>query len=134
EKVQGSMDVFKKASLPDIQLKIIEELQLATIEPDVWMFGHFSDPKQYQRLIREIRKNGRDNVGIVISDYDANSEQIAEAISACANIPGVIGYAAGSAVFWDAISDYHKRNATRQQARNRVAQEFIHLYQLYKKV
>lgn len=132
EKVQGSQDVFKKTTLPGLRLKIIQELHQAGIEPDSWMFGHFADPIEYQKLVAEVRKNGRDNVGIIISDFDASSKQIAEAITACANIPGVIGYAAGSAVFWDAIADYHKRDATRLQAKNRIAQEFIRLYQVYK--
>ena len=115
-----------------MRLKVIQELHQAGIEPDAWMFGHFADPKEYQKLVGEVRKNGRDNVGVIISDFDATSKQIAEAIKACANIPGVIGYAAGSAVFWDAISDYHKRDATRLQAKNRIAQEFMRLYQIYK--
>ncbi len=132
EKVQDSQEMFKKTTLPGLQFKIVQDFHQAGIEPDVWMFGHFTDPTVYRKLIGEIRKDGRDNVGIIISDYDANSQQIAEAITTCATIPGVIGYAAGSAVFWDAISDYHKRDATRLQAKNRIASEFMRLYQIYK--
>src|SRR5690606_12818798 len=127
-------NTYKSTIEPELRLKLVQELQEAGVEPDVWSFGHFNNPEEYQRLVKLIKRDGRDNVGIIISDYDANSQQIASAIKKNANVNGVIGYAAGSAVFWDAMLDYHKGIATRQQARNRIAQEIMHLYQQYKSI
>lgn len=133
DRLKGDLAAFNKSTRTDLTVKSISEFHQAGIEPDAWRFEYTNDSDQYRQLLAEMRKGEhRTKVGALLSGENATDEQLIATFEAFASVNEVVGYTAGTHIFKDAIADYINQNASRLQAKNRIAQEFLHLYQSYR--
>ncbi|HLD62834.1 MAG TPA: DUF2090 domain-containing protein, partial [Candidatus Norongarragalinales archaeon] len=70
--------------------------------------------------------------GIITLGRGENKDKVREWLKVGAKIPGVIGFAVGRTVFWDAIKGFKEKTLSRKQAVEMVARnykEFVDLWE-----
>lgn len=130
-KAGGSQKDFDIKERPVMLLEIIKELQEAGVEPDVWNIEGLELVDDYKNAVKAIKADGREQVSLIVLGRGASPEQVDKWLEAAAGLPGVIGFAVGRTVFWDAIADYYKKKIGREEAIEIIANNFTHFYEVF---
>ena len=131
ESSHNSKEEFDKILRPDLTVEMIRELQLARVEPDVWKLEGFDAKEDYIEIIQAARENGRNNVGLVILGRGENEEKVDEWLKIGKEVVGVIGFAVGRTVFWQAILDFRSGTKTREEVIFQISQNFSNFYKIF---
>ncbi len=131
EIVNNSKEEFDKALRPHLTIRMIKELQTAGVEPDVWKLEGFDTAEEYKQIVEAARANGRSNVGLVILGRGENEEKVNEWLKVGKYVVGVIGFAVGRTVFWQAILDFRSNVKTREEAVDAISQNFTNFYKIF---
>ncbi|OGH11329.1 MAG: hypothetical protein A3B38_00690 [Candidatus Levybacteria bacterium RIFCSPLOWO2_01_FULL_36_13] len=129
--VGGSNVDYDKVLRADLTVNIISELQDYGIEPDVWKLEGFSEKENYTKIISAIQKEHRQNVGLVILGRGADEQHVEEWLKAGSGIKGIIGFAVGRTVFWNAWEKFYKKEADSEEALNSIPDNFIKFYNVF---
>jgi 5-dehydro-2-deoxygluconokinase len=130
-KVKGIQDDFDKTIRPDLTLTMMQELQEAGIEPDVWKFEGMDRKEDYEAVVKQMRSGGRNNVSMVSLGRGISEDKIEEWINLGATIDGVIGFAVGRSIFWNPIISYHEGKMSKEQTVEEISKKFQHFYTLF---
>ncbi len=131
EDAGGSQDDFDKNLKAAIMVDLIGELQAAGVEPDVWKLEGLDSVEDYQNVVKAIRAKGRDKVGLVVLGRGASKEKVESWLELGAGLPGIIGFSVGRTVFWDALSEYYHKKASRAETVSVIAKNFAHFYEVF---
>ncbi len=131
ESTNNSKQEFDKTLRPGLTVEMIKELQLAGVEPDVWKLEGFDTAEEYKEIIETARENGRSNVSLVILGRGENEEKVDEWLKIGKEVAGVIGFAVGRTVFWQAILDFRSGTKTREEAVDVISQNFTNFYKIF---
>lgn len=112
-------------------IRIIGELRERGIEPDVWKMEGMEKEDDYKSLVAAARRNGRENVGLVILGRGESKEKVEKWIREGAKVKGVIGFAIGRTIFWEPIVKLEKGIITKNQAIDNISRDFFHFYNLF---
>lgn len=112
-------------------LNTIVELQDEGCEPDVWKIEGMESDLDYLSIIQEARKNGRDNVSVVILGRGENKETVEKWVKTGSKIPGIIGFAIGRTIFWEPLVMFKDAKITREEAIKEISDNYIHFYKLF---
>lgn len=116
---------------PHLTVRMIEEMQHAGIEPDIWKIeGMFFDA-DYEQVVQAAQNNGRDHVGVISLGRNETDEVVETWLKVGAQVPGVVGFAVGRTVFLDALLNYKNHEITRDQAVLEIAERFKHFYNVF---
>lgn len=124
EKVGGDKYKYDTEIRPDLMEKAIEELQATGVEPDVWKLEGLENVKDYEAIVARARSQGRDHVGIIVLGRGENAAKVRYWLSVGAKVMGVIGFAVGRTVFWDALAGYRDKKHSREHAVAMVANNY----------
>ncbi|MFQ5752409.1 MAG: 2-deoxy-5-keto-D-gluconate 6-phosphate aldolase domain-containing protein [bacterium] len=124
DRVGGDKKKYDTSIRPGLMEKAIAELQSAGIEPDVWKLEGLENADDYKAIVAQTRSDGRDNVGIIVLGRGENAEKVRHWLTEGANVDGVIGFAVGRTVFWDALAGYRARSHDRDEAVAMVAKNY----------
>lgn len=127
----GTKEQFDKLLRPVLTVQLIKELQAAGVEPDVWKLEGFDSTEEYKEIIETARASGRNNVSLVILGRGENEEKVSEWLRVGKNVVGVIGFAVGRTVFWQAILDFKSGTKTREEAVDVISQNFTNFYKIF---
>lgn len=116
---------------PSLTVRMIEELQNAGIEPDVWKIEGMFDVADYEQVVRAAQKNGRDHVEIISLGRNETDEVVETWLKVGARVPGVVGFAVGRTIFLDALMKYKNHEISRDQAVIEIAHRFKHFYDVF---
>jgi myo-inositol catabolism protein IolC len=139
-KIVGTKNAYDRELRPTLAVEVIEDLQNFSVEPDVWKLEGFDRKEEYERIVRAIKKNGRENVNLVILGRGANEDMVEkwleigakeEWFEAGAKVEGVIGFAVGRTVFWDAIVRFHNGEIAKSEVIKIVSENFQKFYRLF---
>ncbi|OGH05154.1 MAG: hypothetical protein A2W22_05790 [Candidatus Levybacteria bacterium RBG_16_35_11] len=119
------------ASHSKLTLTLIEDLQNAGIEPDVWKLEGFEKKEEYENIVSMIRRDERREVGIVILGGGEDKDTVERFIRVGATVSGVIGFAIGRTIFWPAILKLKENQLNREDAVNEIAKNYLHFYSLF---
>lgn len=110
---------------PALMARAITELQFAGIEPDVWKVEGMDSVEDCQHIV-EVARNipTRANVGVIILGRGEDDEQVRQWLKTAAKVPGVIGFAVGRTVFWEPLKMLLDKEITRDEAVQRIAQNY----------
>jgi myo-inositol catabolism protein IolC len=133
-KVNGVQDEYDKIVRPGLTVTSIKELQEAGIEPDVWKLEGMDSKEDYEKVITQIRSGGRANVGMVLLGRGTNEDKVEEWLSIGAGVEGVIGFAVGRVIFWNAIVAYHDGKMSKEQAVEEISKKFQHVSTVFTQV
>ncbi|MGA2967638.1 MAG: DUF2090 domain-containing protein, partial [Candidatus Levyibacteriota bacterium] len=139
-KEAGSRQAFDRKLRPVLAAEVIRELQDFAIEPDVWKLEGFEEKESYKEIIQTIKRDGRDNVNLVILGRGAKVEEVEkwleigveeEVFETGAKVEGVIGFAVGRTVFWQAIEKFHNREIGKAEVIQTVSENYRKFYQIF---
>lgn len=116
---------------PSLTARMITEMQLAGIEPDVWKIEGMFDTEDYAQSVRAAQAGGRDHVGIVSLGRNETDEVVETWLKVGAQVPGVIGFAVGRTIFLNALLKFRSDEYNRDQAIQEIAERFTHFYNVF---
>ncbi|MDZ7267962.1 MAG: DUF2090 domain-containing protein [candidate division KSB1 bacterium] len=131
EKLGGDKKKFDTAMRPGLMEKAIAELQAAGIEPDVWKLEGLEHADDYKAIVAQARSQGRKQVGMIVLGRGENAEKVNHWLREGAKVEGVIGFAVGRTVFWDALEGLKNNKHGREDAVNMVANNYKGLVDLF---
>lgn len=112
-------------------LKTIGELQDAHVEPDVWKIEGMENDLDYLSIVEEAKKGGRDGVSIVILGRGEDKETVEKWIKGASKTNGITGFAIGRTIFWEPIMMFKDGKINREEAVNKISENYIHFYRLF---
>ena len=109
---------------PGLMCESIAALQKAGVEPDVWKVEGVEKPEDAKRVADTARAGGRSKVGVIVLGRGESAEKVKEWLKVGAKVPGVIGFAVGRTVFWDALVGFKEKKLDRNAAVDMVAKNY----------
>ncbi len=129
--VSGNSQRYDTQVRPTLTTKAIEELQNASIEPDIWKIEGMENEKDYRLAVSQAQEGERKNVGIVILGRAENQEKVEKWIAVGAKVKGVIGFAVGRTVFWQPLSNFKNGKITREKTVETISNNFLHFFHIF---
>ncbi len=130
-KANGDKKEYDKTIRPGLTVQMIKELQDAGVEPDVWKLEGMESEGAYKNCVHQAQIDERQGVGIVVLGRGADDATVDNWIKLGSQVPGVIGFAVGRTIFWDAISDFYNKKASREETIEKISTNFFHYYQVF---
>ena len=112
--------------------KAISEFQNAKIEPDVWKIEGMEEVQDYEMIVNQAHINGRNNVGIVVLGRGEEKEKVEKWISESSKVKGITGFAVGRTIFWEPLIEYKNTNIEKEQTIEKISNNFLHFYHVFK--
>lgn len=129
--VNGDKEEFDAKLRPALTVEVIKDLQGEGIEPDVWKLEGFDTQEDYKAVVIAARADGRDNVGIVVLGRGAGPDKVQEWLEVGSKVRGVIGFAVGRTVFWDALTKFYKGEIGKAEVIQTVSENFRNFYNVF---
>jgi myo-inositol catabolism protein IolC len=123
-RVQGRPEDYDLKIRPDLLITIIQTLQDAGVEPDVWKIEGLDRREDCERAVAAARRDGRDHVDCIVLGRGADEKKVVTWLETAAAVPGFIGFAVGRTTFWDPVADYLAKRCTREEAASRIADRY----------
>ncbi len=120
----GDKAKYDTEKRPGLMCDAIVALQKAGVEPDVWKLEGVEKPEDAKRVADTARAGGRSAVGVIVLGRGESAEKVKEWLKVGAKVPGVIGFAVGRTVFWDALVGFKDKKHDRQAAVDMVARNY----------
>lgn len=131
KKAGGDADHYDHEIRPALTVLAVAELQAAGIEPDIWKMEGLVAAADYEALVRQIRSDGRDRVGMIVLGRGADPAKVERWLATAAKIHGVIGFAVGRTTFANALKDVRDGAIDRDAAAEQIAKNYRHFYDLF---
>lgn len=130
-KVDNDSHRYDHELRPGLMVKMVQELQAGGVEPDIWKIEGFDQATDYQTIINQMRSSGRDQVSAIVLGRGADDSQVERWLKAGASVDGVIGFAVGRTIFWQALVDYKENKLTAEQAATEIGRKYAHFYKVF---
>ncbi len=131
EKVSGNLLVYEETIKPDLTIAAIAMLRNAGIKPDVFKLEGMNTRKDYEKVVLEIKKDGGENVGMVVLGRGERQEMVEKWIIEAAGVRGITGFAIGRTIFWQALVDLREERLTREEVVDIISKNYQYFYQLF---
>jgi myo-inositol catabolism protein IolC len=133
ERVNGDKKRYDRELRPGLMIQVIQELQDAGVEADVWKIEGLDRREDCERVVAAARRNGRDQVGCIILGRGEDDNKVREWLTTAAAVPGFIGFAVGRTVFWDPLVAWREKKTSREAAVAEIARKYQGLVELFEK-
>ncbi len=120
----GSTATFDTSMRPTLMIQAMQELVDRGVEADVWKLEGIENAADSKRVADQARKGGRNDVGVIVLGRGENAEKVKLWLTVAASTPGLIGFAVGRTVFWDALKSLKEGKITRDQASSQIADSY----------
>jgi myo-inositol catabolism protein IolC len=132
EKVGGDSDRYDEELRPELMRQSIENIQDHGIEVDIWKIEGVETTDDTRMLVDQTRKgDGREGVVSVLLGRGASDEKVDHWLRQAAPVEGMVGFAIGRSIWWDALKDFLGGDLEREAAAEQIAdnyQRFIKVY------
>jgi myo-inositol catabolism protein IolC len=132
ESVGGDTDRYDAELRPELMRRAIEQIQEFGIEVDIWKIEGVDTREDAQMLVDQTRKGeGRGNVVSVLLGRGASDEKVDHWLRQAAPVEGMVGFAIGRSIWWDALKGFLAGDLEREAAAEQIAdnyQRFIKVY------
>lgn len=132
EKVSNDQKRFDLEIRPGLMVQMVKEMQDAGVEPDIWKIEGLEKTEEYEAVVKQARSGGREEVSAVILGRGADNVQVEKWLKAAARAEGVAGFAIGRTIFHEALMNYKEGKYTREEAINKIAENYLHFYKVFK--
>ncbi len=116
---------------PDLTVRMIEEIQNAGVEADVWKIEGMYTTADYEKVVAAAERENRSNVGIISLGRNETDEVVETWLRVGAQVQGVIGFAVGRTIFLDALLKYRAGEITKEEAAEKISDRFLHFYRTF---
>jgi myo-inositol catabolism protein IolC len=132
ESVGGDTDRYDAELRPELMRRTIEEIQDAGVEVDVWKIEGVDRQEDAQMLVDQTRKGeGRENVVSVLLGRGASDEKVDHWLREAAPVEGMVGFAIGRSIWWDALRGFLDGSLDRDKASAQIADNYLRFIQVY---
>jgi myo-inositol catabolism protein IolC len=132
ESVGGDTDRYDAELRPELMRRAIEEIQDAGVEVDVWKIEGVDRQEDAQMLVAQTRKGeGRENVVSVLLGRGASDEKVDHWLRQAAPVEGMVGFAIGRSIWWDALRGFLDGSLDRGKASTQIADNYLRFIQVY---
>jgi myo-inositol catabolism protein IolC len=132
ESVGGDTDRYDAELRPELMRRAIEQIQDYGIDVDIWKIEGVDTREDAQMLVDQTRKgDGNENVVSVVLGRGASDEKVDHWLRQAAPVEGMVGFAIGRSIWWDALKGFLGGDLEREAAAERIAdnyQRFIKVY------
>ncbi len=120
----GDTALYDRNIRPGLMVKAMQMLQDFGVEPDVWKLEGIETEADSKKVADQARVGHRKNVGVIVLGRGENAEKVKHWLSTAARVPGLIGFAVGRTIFWDALKGVKDGKLTRDQAADQIAKNY----------
>jgi myo-inositol catabolism protein IolC len=132
ESVGGDTDRYDAELRPVLMQRAIAQIQDFGVEVDIWKIEGVDTLQDAQMLVDQTRKGeGRENVVSVLLGRGASDEKVDHWLRQAAPVEGMVGFAIGRSIWWDALKGFQGGDLERDAAAEQIAdnyQRFIKVY------
>jgi myo-inositol catabolism protein IolC len=127
----GDEERWDKEERPKLMRAVIEELQGAGVEPDIWKIEGIDRREDCEMIAAATRAGGRDGVACVVLGRGANDDAVDHWLRMGAGVPGYIGFAIGRSIWWDPLKAFVDGNLGREEAAKQIAANYRRFIDVY---
>jgi len=132
ESVGGDGDRYDAELRPELMRRTIEDIQAFGIEVDVWKIEGVDTQEDAQMLVDQTRKGeGRENVVSVLLGRGASDEKVDHWLRQAAPVEGMVGFAIGRSIWWDALKGFLGGDLERGAAAEQIADNYLRFIKVY---
>ncbi len=132
ESVGGDTDRYDAELRPELMRRTIEALQDAGVEVDIWKIEGVDRQEDAQMLVDQTRKgDGRAGVVSVLLGRGASDEKVDHWLQQAAPVEGMVGFAIGRSIWWDALKGFLGGDLPREKAAEQIADNYLRFIQVY---
>jgi 5-dehydro-2-deoxygluconokinase len=131
EQLKGDKQAYDRELRPRLMVRAIQELQNASVEPDIWKIEGLDRREDCERIVATAQAGGRNHVGCIVLGRGESDAKVREWLTTAAGVPGFIGFAVGRTVFWDPLTHLRAGTATREATVAEIARryrEFVDIF------
>jgi myo-inositol catabolism protein IolC len=130
--VGGDTDRYDAELRPALMQRAIAQIQDFGVEVDIWKIEGVDTQDDAQMLVDQTRTGkGRENVVSVLLGRGASDEKVDHWLRQAAPVEGMVGFAIGRSIWWDALKGFLDGDLERDAAAEQIAdnyQRFIKVY------
>ncbi|MFH0922558.1 MAG: DUF2090 domain-containing protein, partial [Candidatus Micrarchaeota archaeon] len=127
-RAQSGIKTYDCDLRPELMVAAMEQLQNAGINPDVWKLEGVEKKSDVAALVKQAK-----GAGIIILGRGESPAKVHKWLKTSAGVKGVVGFAVGRTVFWNAMLKMHSTVWKEQEAASEVAKNYFALVKLWKK-
>jgi 5-dehydro-2-deoxygluconokinase len=132
EQVGGSTERYDAELRPELMRRVIEEMQNAGVEVDIWKIEGVDERSDAEMLAKQTRSGeGRENVACVLLGRGANDEKVDHWLTQAAPVDGFIGFAIGRSIWGDALKGFIDGSLDRETASGQIAENYLRFVRVY---
>ncbi|MGZ8648099.1 MAG: 2-deoxy-5-keto-D-gluconate 6-phosphate aldolase domain-containing protein [Solirubrobacteraceae bacterium] len=132
ESVGGDTDRYDAELRPELMRRAIEQIQDAGVEVDVWKIEGVDRQEDAQMLVDQThRGEGREGVVSVLLGRGASDEKVDHWLRQAAPVEGMVGFAIGRSIWWDALKAFLAGDLERDKAAEQIADNYLRFIQVY---
>jgi len=132
ESVGGDGDRYDAELRPELMRRTIEDIQAFGIEVDVWKIEGVDTQEDAQMLVDQTRKGeARENVVSVLLGRGASDEKVDHWLRQAAPVEGMVGFAIGRSIWWDALKGFLGGDLERGAAAEQIADNYLRFIKVY---
>jgi myo-inositol catabolism protein IolC len=125
--VDGSRERFDSEIRPALMPQVVEQMQDAGVEADVWKVEGLDSPADDAAVSTMARRDGRDSVSCVVLGRGASLAKVGDWLRTGAGVPGYVGFAVGRSIWTHALTEYLAGTLARDAAVEEIGQNYADL-------
>ena len=129
----GDARAYDVSLRPELMVQVIEALQDAGVDPDVWKIEGLDRREDCERIVAAARRGGRDRVGCIVLGRGEDDRKVHEWLDIAAGVPGFIGFAVGRTDFWEPLVGFRAGKLTRDAAVSEIARRYREFVDIFEK-
>jgi myo-inositol catabolism protein IolC len=118
---------------PKLVFKTLKELQSAGVNPNIWKLEGLDKIKDMQKIAVQVKKFNQ-SANIVVLGRGESLKKAQEWIKVGARVKAVVGFAVGRTIFQQPLLDYKSKKLSKNQAIEKISQNYLHFVKLFEKV
>ncbi len=126
----GDKAAYDAKLRPKLMVAAMKEIQDAGVEPDVWKMEGVDSPEDARAIVAQAQAGGR-KAGVITLGRGESREKVTEWLKVGAGIDGIIGFAVGRTIFWDALAGLKEGKHDRTAAVEMIAQNYADFVKLW---
>jgi myo-inositol catabolism protein IolC len=127
----GGEDRWDIEERPKLMKTVIEQLQAAGVEPDIWKIEGIDRREDCETISATARAGGRDGVACVVLGRGADDAAVDHWLRMGSGVPGYIGFAIGRSIWWEPLKAFVDGNLGREEAAKQIAANYRRFIDVY---